>query len=65
MWFALGIFGYDRVHAEVVEAAGQGKFPNLEDLITSRVALEDVVEKGIKALITAVYRFDLSIVSRV
>ncbi|KAI9060014.1 GroES-like protein [Trametes sanguinea] len=45
------VLAYDRVHAEVVEAVGQGKFDGLESLITRRIAFEDFVEKGIKALL--------------
>lgn len=47
-----GIIGYDRVHGEVIEALGAGKFPGLEKLITRKIGLNEVVEKGIKALIT-------------
>lgn len=45
-----GIIGYDRVHGEVVQALGEGKFQGLEKLITRKISLKDVVEKGIKAL---------------
>ncbi|OSD00992.1 GroES-like protein [Trametes coccinea BRFM310] len=45
------VLAYDRVHAEVVEAVGQGKFDGLESLITRRIGFEDFVEKGIKALL--------------
>ncbi|KAI0634575.1 alcohol dehydrogenase GroES domain protein [Trametes polyzona] len=46
------ILGYDRVHADVLKsiAKGQFKVDGLETLITRRIPLEDVVEKGIKAL---------------
>ncbi|KAJ3554046.1 hypothetical protein NM688_g3309 [Phlebia brevispora] len=46
-----GILGYDRVHAELLEAIAAGKFQGLEKLITRKIALDDVVEKGIKALL--------------
>lgn len=45
-----GIIGYDRVHGEVVEALGQGKFTGLEKFITRKIGLNDVVDKGIVAL---------------
>lgn len=48
--FLLGIIGYDRVHGEVVQALAEGKFQGLEKLITRKISLQDVVEKGIKAL---------------
>ena len=40
-------------HVELLEAFGQGRFSgtNLEDLITRKIGLEDLVEKGIKGLI--------------
>ena len=44
------MIGYDRVHSEMLEAVGAGKFVGLEKLITRKIGLEDVVEKGIKAL---------------
>ncbi|KAL7284768.1 hypothetical protein ACG7TL_002075 [Trametes sanguinea] len=50
-WVVLRVLAYDRVHAEVVEAVGQGKFDGLESLITRRIGFEDFVEKGIKALL--------------
>lgn len=45
-----GIIGYDRVHQEVVDALREGKFEGLEKLITRKISLDEVVEKGIKAL---------------
>jgi len=42
---------YVGVHADVINALAQGKLTNIEDLITSKIALEDVVEKGYEALI--------------
>ncbi|CAA7266297.1 unnamed protein product [Cyclocybe aegerita] len=38
-------------HPELLEAVESGKIKGLEDLITRKIALEDVVEKGLKALI--------------
>ncbi|KAJ8522415.1 hypothetical protein ONZ45_g1002 [Pleurotus djamor] len=45
-----GIMCYDRVHTELIEAVSAGKMPNIEDLITSKISLEDVVGKGFEAL---------------
>ncbi|OBZ76638.1 (R,R)-butanediol dehydrogenase [Grifola frondosa] len=45
---------YDRVRSrspELLEAVAEGRFAGLEELITSKIALEDVVEKGIKTLL--------------
>ncbi|KAG6907319.1 hypothetical protein DXG01_009438 [Tephrocybe rancida] len=42
---------YDRVHPELLEAIGSGKIPGLEDLITSKISIDDVVEKGFHALL--------------
>ncbi|THG99717.1 hypothetical protein EW026_g2703 [Hermanssonia centrifuga] len=50
--FITGILGYDRCHEELLEAVAAGKFQGLEKLITRKIGLEDLVEKGIKALIT-------------
>ncbi|KAI0366539.1 L-threonine 3-dehydrogenase [Pilatotrama ljubarskyi] len=41
---------YSGEHAEVIQAIADGKFDNLESLITRRVALEDFLEKGLGAL---------------
>ncbi|KDQ56719.1 hypothetical protein JAAARDRAFT_179362 [Jaapia argillacea MUCL 33604] len=46
-----GIISYDRVHPEVIQAVASGKLGSFEDIITSKIAIEDVVEKGFKALI--------------
>ncbi|KAI0725437.1 alcohol dehydrogenase GroES domain protein [Fomitopsis betulina] len=42
---------YDRRHPELINAVAEGRFSNLEELITRRIALDDFVEKGIKTLI--------------
>lgn len=47
----VGTVGYDRVHPELLEAVALGKIPDIDSLITSRVAIEEVVEKGFKALL--------------
>ncbi|KAH9848120.1 alcohol dehydrogenase GroES domain protein [Lenzites betulinus] len=45
--------GCDRVHADMMNAIADGTFPvdGMESLITRRIPLEDLVEKGIKALL--------------
>ena len=42
---------YDRRHPELIKAVAEGRIPNLQELITRRIALDDFVEKGIKTLI--------------
>lgn len=42
---------YDGVHSEVLEAVAAGKIPNIEKLITRKIALEDVVEQGFETLL--------------
>lgn len=44
--------GYHQVHAEVIRLLSEGRFPGLEKYITRKIGLEDVVEKGIKSLLT-------------
>ncbi|KAG6872562.1 hypothetical protein C0995_008835 [Termitomyces sp. Mi166 len=46
-----GIAAYDRVHPELLEAVGAGKITGIEDLITRRIALDDVVEEGFHTLL--------------
>ncbi|KAF5384211.1 hypothetical protein D9615_003458 [Tricholomella constricta] len=46
-----GIAAYDRVHPKLLEAIAEGKITGLEDLITGKIALENVVEKGFRALL--------------
>ncbi|KAI0672172.1 alcohol dehydrogenase GroES domain protein [Trametes maxima] len=43
-------FGYAGDHPEVIEAVAQGRFVNLEGLVTLRVPLDDFVGKGLRAL---------------
>ncbi|KAI0357736.1 NAD(P)-binding protein [Trametes cingulata] len=47
------VLAYDRVHADMLHAIAEGKFnvDGLASLITRRISLQDVVDKGIKALI--------------
>ncbi|KAI0943552.1 hypothetical protein AcW1_002689 [Taiwanofungus camphoratus] len=42
---------FSRVHSELLQAVAGGKLTGLEDLITRKIALEEFVDKGIKALI--------------
>lgn len=42
---------YTGIHPELLEVVASGRFGNLQELITRKVALDDVVEKGIKALL--------------
>jgi hypothetical protein len=39
------------VHPELLEAMAAGKISGIEELITRRVAIEDVVEKGFLTLV--------------
>lgn len=48
----VGIVGYDHIHEEVLKLLGEGKFPNIEKLITRKIKLDDVVEDGLKRLIS-------------
>ncbi|KAH9910436.1 alcohol dehydrogenase GroES domain protein, partial [Amylocystis lapponica] len=43
--------GCDKVHEELLRAVGEGRLTGLEELITKKIALEDVLEEGIKSLI--------------
>ncbi|KAI0672173.1 alcohol dehydrogenase GroES domain protein [Trametes maxima] len=47
------ILAYDRVHPEMLKAIANGKFDveGLGSLITRRISFEEVVDKGIKALL--------------
>jgi len=42
---------YTGVHKDVIEAVARGHITNVEDLITSKITLEDVVAKGYEALV--------------
>lgn len=46
-----GTAAYDRVHPELLEAIAAGTIPGLEELITSKIAIDDVVEKGFRVLL--------------
>ncbi|KAF9460064.1 alcohol dehydrogenase GroES domain protein [Collybia nuda] len=43
---------YTGIHPELLQAVGSGKLSGIESLVTSKVSLEDVVDKGIKSLLT-------------
>lgn len=43
--------GADRVHADLLKAVGDGTLTGLEELITKKIALEDVVDEGVKCLL--------------
>ncbi|KAI0366540.1 alcohol dehydrogenase GroES domain protein [Pilatotrama ljubarskyi] len=47
------VLAYDLVHPEMLRAIAEGRFrvEGLDSLVTRRISLEDVVNKGIKALI--------------
>ncbi|KAF4613250.1 hypothetical protein D9613_010929 [Agrocybe pediades] len=46
-----GIMAYTGVHPELIEAVAAGKIRNLEELITRKISIDDVVEKGILSLL--------------
>ena len=46
-----GSLAYADDHRELLEAVGRGHFEDLDRLITRRIGLEDLVEKGIMGLI--------------
>ena len=37
---------HDNVHPEVIEAIASGRIQGLDDLITDRIEMEDIVKKG-------------------
>jgi len=45
-----GTLGYDSVHPELLEAVASGKISGVESLITRKIGLDDVVQKGFLAL---------------
>jgi hypothetical protein len=47
-----GIIGYDRVHEEVISLIASGKLKGIDKLITKRISVDDVVEEGIKKLLS-------------
>ncbi|KAF4579345.1 hypothetical protein EYR36_001155 [Pleurotus pulmonarius] len=49
--FLTGIICYDGEHPELLKEVAAGKFPNIEDLITRKIALKDLVEQGMEVLV--------------
>jgi threonine dehydrogenase-like Zn-dependent dehydrogenase len=47
----IGTAAYNGIHHEMLEAVAAGKFKGIEKLITRKIAIEDLVEKGIMALL--------------
>ncbi|KAF8991672.1 alcohol dehydrogenase GroES domain protein [Cyathus striatus] len=47
----IGTCCYDGVHSEVLEAVETGKITGIEEMITMKIGLEDIVKKGIKGLL--------------
>lgn len=46
-----GSIAYDGIHPEVLIAVAAKKIVGIEDLITSKIAIEDIIEKGFQALL--------------
>ncbi|KAF9452124.1 sorbitol dehydrogenase [Macrolepiota fuliginosa MF-IS2] len=46
-----GSLSYDRVHEEVIKLVAEGKITGIEKLITSKIALDDVVKDGFECLL--------------
>ncbi|KAF8892877.1 alcohol dehydrogenase GroES domain protein [Infundibulicybe gibba] len=46
-----GTAAYDGIHEELIQAVAEGKITGIEKLITNRIPIEDVVEKGIMSLL--------------
>jgi len=46
-----GTMCYEHDHPEVIAAIATGKISGIDDIISRKIALEDVVEKGFKALL--------------
>ncbi|KAF8229168.1 theronine dehydrogenase [Tricholoma matsutake] len=47
----IGSIAYDGIHPEVLIAVAAKKIVGIEDLITSKIAIEDIIEKGFQALL--------------
>jgi len=47
----IGAVGYDHIHEEVLQLLEEGKFGNIEGLITKKIKLDSVVEEGFECLI--------------
>ncbi|KAL0946165.1 hypothetical protein HGRIS_012428 [Hohenbuehelia grisea] len=46
-----GALCYDRIHPELIEAMAAGKIPDVEDLITRKIPIEEVVQNGFEKLL--------------
>jgi len=42
---------FDRVHSELFEAVAEGRITGIEDLITSKISIQDIIEQGFKKLL--------------
>ena len=49
--FKIGTAAYNGIHPEMLEAVAAGKFKGIEKHITQKIAIEDLVKKGIMALL--------------
>ena len=47
----IGTAAYNGIHPEMLEAVAAKKIKGIEKLITRKIAIEDLVEKGIMALL--------------
>lgn len=50
-FFWIGTAAYNGIHPEMLEAVASGKIKGMEEFITRKIAIEDLVEKGIMALL--------------
>jgi threonine dehydrogenase-like Zn-dependent dehydrogenase len=46
-----GSIAYDGIHPEVLIAVAARKIAGIEDLITSKISIDDIIEKGFQALL--------------
>ncbi len=49
--YSTGAMAYNNAYPEVIEAIAQGYIQGIEDLITDKIQIEEVVEKGFLALL--------------
>ena len=47
----IGTVGSNYIHEEVLQLLEEGKFGNIEGLITKKIKIDNVVEEGLKCLI--------------
>jgi len=47
----IGTVGSNHIHEEVLQLLEEGKFGNIEGLITKKIKIDNVVEEGLKCLI--------------